>query len=107
MAMRKTRTLPEVYALLEELFVDVYGDDEQLTAFCESIVEAFNLPIDVPVVGEPVSLIAVDYDGNPVVTSLHAAVAKMEVSTGSPSPRSSSRRTSLATPTSQRTADGA
>jgi hypothetical protein len=51
--------------LLEEMLVDAYGDDEQLWALCEGIVDAFDLPMDVHVVGEPLSLVAVDYDGNP------------------------------------------
>jgi hypothetical protein len=52
-------------ALLEETLVDAHGDDEQLWALRERIVDAFDLPMDVHVVGQPLSLVAVDYDGNP------------------------------------------
>lgn len=63
MAARKKR-LAEVDALLEEMLVDAYGDDEQLTALADGIADALDLPVDVHVVGEPLSLLAVDYDGN-------------------------------------------
>jgi hypothetical protein len=61
----KRSASPNVAALLEELLVDACGDDEQLTAIREGIVGALDLPVDVHVVGEPLSLIAVDYNGNP------------------------------------------
>jgi hypothetical protein len=47
------------------MLADAHGDDEQLWALREGIVEALDLPMDVHVVGEPLSLVAVDYDGNP------------------------------------------
>ena len=50
--------------MLEELLGDAHGDDEQLTALSEGIGEALDLPLDVHVVGEPLSLLAVNYDGN-------------------------------------------
>ena len=65
MATRKKSASPDVDTLLEEFLVDACGDDEQLTALREGIVGALDLPVDVHVVGEPLSLIAVDYDGNP------------------------------------------
>ena len=55
----------EVDTLLEEMLVDAQGDDEQLWALRQGIQEGLDLPMDVHVVGEPLSLIAVDYDGNP------------------------------------------
>lgn len=64
MVTRKKRTSTDVDELLAKLLVDAYGDDAQLTALCERIVGALDLPIDVHVVGEPLSLSAVDYDGN-------------------------------------------
>jgi len=51
--------------LLEGMLTDAHGDDEQLWALREGIEEGLDLPMDVHVVGEPLSLIAVDYDGNP------------------------------------------
>lgn len=65
MATRKKRPSAEVDALLEEMLVDAYGDDEQLTALAEGIGDALDFPLDVHVVGEPLSLLAVDYDGKP------------------------------------------
>ena len=64
MAARKKRSSADVDALLEEMLVDAYGDDEQLTALAEGIGDALDFPLDVHVVGEPLSLLAVDYDGN-------------------------------------------
>lgn len=64
MARRKKSPLPDIEALLDDLIVDAYGDDEDLTALSEGIGEALELPLDVHVVGEPLSLMAVDYDGN-------------------------------------------
>jgi len=56
---------PEASALLEKMIVAMRGDDEQLWALLEGIEEGLDLPMNVHVVGEPLSLIAVDYDGNP------------------------------------------
>ena len=64
MAARKKRSSTEVDALLDELLVDAYGDDEQLTTLAEGIGDALDFPLDVHVVGEPLSLVAVDFDGN-------------------------------------------
>src|SRR5690606_18277457 len=64
MAARKKRCSAEVDALLEEMLVDANGDDEQLSALAEGIGDVLDFPLDVRVVGEPLSLLAVDYDGN-------------------------------------------
>jgi tetratricopeptide (TPR) repeat protein len=64
MAAREKRPSADVDARLEEVLVDAYGDDEQLTALAEGIGNALDFPLDVHVVGEPLSLLAVDYDGN-------------------------------------------
>lgn len=50
--------------LIEEITVDAYGDDEQLWAFRQAFEDDVALPVDGFVIGEPVSVIAVDYDGN-------------------------------------------
>lgn len=65
MPKRKQRLPGDIDALLEELLVDAHGDDEQLWALREGIADALDLPMDVHVVGEPLLLVAVDYDGNP------------------------------------------
>jgi hypothetical protein len=64
MASRKKRSSGDVDDLLEAMLVDAYGDEEQLTALAEGIGDALDFPLDVHVVGEPLSLLAVDYDGN-------------------------------------------
>lgn len=56
--------IAEVDALLESILGDSCGDDEQLTLLAEGIANALDLPQDVRVVGEPLSLVAVSYDGN-------------------------------------------
>ncbi|GAB6058279.1 hypothetical protein [Desulfonatronum parangueonense] len=50
--------------LIEEITVDAYGDDEQLWAFQQAFENEMALPADGFVIGEPVSVIAIDYDGN-------------------------------------------
>ncbi len=51
--------------LLDEILVDADGDDEQLWAFRELIENNVDLPADAFVIGESVSVVAIDYDGNP------------------------------------------
>ncbi len=51
--------------LIAEIIVDAYGDDEQLWAFREAFEQNVDLPCDGFVIGEPVSVTAFDYDGNP------------------------------------------
>ena len=53
-----------IAALLDEILVDAYGDDEQLWAFRQVIEDNVELPADAFVIGESVSIIAIDYDGN-------------------------------------------
>jgi len=50
--------------LVEEITVDAYGDDEKLWAFRQAFEVDVALPADGFVIGEPVSVIAIDYDGN-------------------------------------------
>jgi hypothetical protein len=50
--------------LIREITVDAYGDDEQLWAFRQAFEDDVALPADGFVIGEPVSVISVDYDGN-------------------------------------------
>ncbi len=80
MAPRKTRAdAREPDAVLDEILVDAYGEDEQLCALCEGIGEALELPIDAQVVGVPVSLVALDYEGG----SRRGLVARCRRSDGS------------------------
>ena len=50
--------------LIEEITVDAYGDDEQLWAFRQVIEDEVSFPCDGFVIGEPVSVVEIDYDGN-------------------------------------------
>ena len=50
--------------MIEEITVDAYGDDDQLWAFRQAFEDDVDLPADGFVIGEPVSVIEVDYDGN-------------------------------------------
>jgi tetratricopeptide (TPR) repeat protein len=51
-------------ALIEEITVDAHGDDEKLWAFRQAFEDHIVVPCDAFVIGEPVSLIEFDYDGN-------------------------------------------
>lgn len=50
--------------MVEEIPVDAYGDDEKLWAFRQTFEDNVDLPVDGFVIGEPISVIKVDYDGN-------------------------------------------
>jgi hypothetical protein len=50
--------------LIEEITIDAYGDDEQLWAFRQAFEDEVLLPADGFVIGEPVSVVKIDYDGN-------------------------------------------
>ncbi len=51
-------------ALIEEITVDAYGDDEQLWAFRQVIEDEVDLPADGLIIDEPVRILKIDYDGN-------------------------------------------
>ncbi len=61
---KKSKELETLDKLIEEITVDAYGDDEQLWAFRQVFEDDMALPADGFVIGEPVSVIAIDYDGN-------------------------------------------
>jgi hypothetical protein len=50
--------------LLEQVVLGAEGDDEQLWALAETIAGEVKLPADAYVVGEPVQVTAIDYEGN-------------------------------------------
>jgi hypothetical protein len=54
----------ELNDLVDEITVDAYNDDEQLWAFRQVIEDEVDLPADAFVLGEPVAVIEIDYDGN-------------------------------------------
>ena len=51
--------------LIEQITTDAYGDDEQFWAFHSVFEDGIELPCDALVIGEAVSVLAFDYDGNP------------------------------------------
>jgi hypothetical protein len=61
---KKDKELAELDELIEEIIVDAYADDEQLWAFRQVLEDDMGLPADGFVIGEPVLVMAVDYDGN-------------------------------------------
>ena len=50
--------------LIEEITVDAYGEQEQLWAFRQAFEDNVALPAEGSVVGQPVVVVAFDYDGN-------------------------------------------
>jgi tetratricopeptide (TPR) repeat protein len=50
--------------LIEEITVDTHGDDKQLWAFRQAFEDSISVPCDGFVIGEPVSVVAFEYDGN-------------------------------------------
>ncbi len=61
---KEGKELEALDRLIEEITVDAYGDDEQLWAFRQAFEDDVALPADGFVIGEPVSVIAIDYEGN-------------------------------------------
>jgi len=55
---------PELDRLIDEIIVDAYGDDEQLWAFRQAFEDNVAMPAEAFVVGEPVTVMRIDYDGN-------------------------------------------
>lgn len=61
---RQDNDLAGLDELIEEITIDAYGDDEQLWAFRQAFEDALSLPADGFVIGEPVAVVEIDYDGN-------------------------------------------
>jgi len=55
---------PRPDATLENVAENAASEDRQLRALCATLNEALALPLDAFVIGEPVALLAVNYDGN-------------------------------------------
>lgn len=53
-----------VSRLLDEMLTDAYGDDEQLWALRQAFEDNVRLPADAFMIGEPIEVVEVDYDGN-------------------------------------------
>jgi hypothetical protein len=50
--------------LIQEITVDAHNEDEQIWAFQQVFEDTVALPADGFIIGEPVSVISIDYDGN-------------------------------------------
>ena len=50
--------------LIDEIIVDAYGEDEQLWAFRQAIEDEVSLPAGGFVIGQPVFVVEIDYEGN-------------------------------------------
>lgn len=61
---RENKDLDALDEMIEEIIVDAYGDDEKLWDFRQAFEDNIELPADGFVIGEPVSVIEIDYDGN-------------------------------------------
>ena len=60
--MKSKKTSDELDALIDEIIVDAYGDDEQLWAFRQVLEDELMLPKEAFVIGEPVTVLAFDYE---------------------------------------------
>ena len=54
----------DIDAVVEEVIVDAYGDDEQLSAFRQSFEDEATFPFPGRVVGAEVDVVDIDYDGD-------------------------------------------
>ena len=61
---KRVNNSSELGGLIDEIIIDAYGDDEQLWAFGEAFEENVAMPIEAFVVGERVTVMRIDYDGN-------------------------------------------
>jgi tetratricopeptide (TPR) repeat protein len=63
-AGRDDKNLADLDELIGKITADAYGDDEKLWAFRQAFEDEVPLPSDGFVIGEPVSVTKIDYDGN-------------------------------------------
>jgi hypothetical protein len=63
-AGRDDKTLADLDELIGRIIADACGDDEKLWAFRQAFEDEVPLPSDGFVIGEPVSVTEIDYDGN-------------------------------------------
>jgi hypothetical protein len=60
--MKSKKNDDELEALIDEIIVDAYGDDEQLWAFRQVFEDELALPQEAFVIGEAVTVLAFDYE---------------------------------------------
>lgn len=61
---RRDDDLAGLDQLIEEITAGAFGDNDQLWALRQAFQKAVSLPADGFVIGEPVTVLAIDYDGN-------------------------------------------
>jgi hypothetical protein len=61
---KRVNNSPELDGLIDEIITDAYGDDEQLWAFRQAFEDNVAMPAEAFVVGEPITVMTIDYDGN-------------------------------------------
>jgi hypothetical protein len=61
---RKVNDTAVLDELIAEITLDAYGDEEQLSAFCQVFEDEVPLPAEGLVIGEPVTIVKIGYDGN-------------------------------------------
>jgi len=61
---KRVNNSPELDGLIDEIIVDAYGDDEPLWAFRQAFEDQVAMPAEAFVLGEPVTVMRIDYDGN-------------------------------------------
>ncbi len=54
----------DIDAMIEEILVDAYGEDEQLWAIRQIFEDEAVFPFPAEVVGSPVEVVGVDYEGD-------------------------------------------
>ena len=66
--MKKTprdgHDMPDLDRLIEEIGADAHGNDEKFWAFRQAFEDNIPMPCDGFVIGEPISVLEFDYDGN-------------------------------------------
>ncbi len=60
----RDKDLAALDEMIEEITVDAYGDNEKLWAFRQAFEDDVTLPADGFIIGEPVSVVEIDYNGN-------------------------------------------
>ena len=60
--MNSKKSNDELDALIDEIIVDAYGDDEQSWAFRHVLEDELELPKEAFVIGEPVTVLTLDYE---------------------------------------------
>ena len=60
--MKSNKSIDELDALIDEIIVDAYGDDEQSWAFRQAFEDELTLTKKAFVIGEPVIVLAFDYE---------------------------------------------